>query len=46
MFYFHKGEPEQYLAAKQLMKHSWRFYKKFNIWLRRNSAPSVDNQDY
>ena len=35
MFYFHKGEPEQYLVAKQLMKNSWRFHKKYNIWLRR-----------
>lgn len=46
MFYYHKGEPEQYLAAKELMKNSWRFYKKFNIWLRRNSTPTFDGPDF
>ena len=46
MFYFHKGETEQYLAAKELMKNSWRFYKKFSIWLRRNANPTFDGPDY
>jgi len=46
MFYYHKGEPEQYLVAKELMKNSWRFYKKFNIWLRRNSTPTFDGPDF
>lgn len=46
MFYFHKGETEQYLAAKELMKNSWRFYKKFSIWLRRNANPTFDGADY
>lgn len=46
MFYYHKGEPEQYLAAKELMKNEWRFYKKFNIWLQRNSTPTFDGPDF
>lgn len=36
MFYYHKGETEQLLAAKELMNQSWGFYKKNNLWLKRN----------
>lgn len=47
MFYFHKGEIEQYLAAKELMANSWRYYDKFSIWLKRNSQATIDaNNDY
>ncbi len=47
MFYFHKGEIEQYLAAKELMSNSWRYYDKFSIWLKRNSQATIDaNNDY
>lgn len=28
------------------MKREWRFYKKFNIWLRRNSTPSFDGPEF
>ena len=47
MFYFHKGEIEQYLAAKELMANSWRYYNKFSIWLKRNSQANIDpNNEY
>ncbi len=42
MFYYHKGEPEQYLAARELMRRSWRFYKRFNIWLKRINEATLD----
>lgn len=28
------------------MKIQWRFYKKFNIWLKRNSTPSFDGPEF
>ena len=47
MFYFHKGEIEQFLAAKELMANSWRYYNKFSIWLKRNSQANIDpNNEY
>jgi hypothetical protein len=29
------------------MANSWRYYKKFNIWLKRNSQANIDpNNEY
>jgi len=33
------------LAAKELMANSWRYYKKFNIWLKRVSQATVDSSN-
>jgi len=28
------------------MQKGWRFYKKFNIWLKRSTNPTFDNNEY
>jgi CCR4-NOT transcriptional regulation complex NOT5 subunit len=45
MFYIHKGETEQFLAAKELMKRSWRYYTKFHMWIKRGTHPNFDTTD-
>ncbi|KAK9671701.1 hypothetical protein RND81_12G048600 [Saponaria officinalis] len=37
---------QQYLAAKELKKQSWRYHRKFNTWFQRHEEPKVTTDDY
>ena len=45
-FYYQQGTFQQYLAAKQLKKHSWRFHKKYMTWFQRHEEPQIAADDY
>ncbi|KAJ1434489.1 Not1 N-terminal domain, CCR4-Not complex component-domain-containing protein [Ochromonadaceae sp. CCMP2298] len=46
VFYFQQGTYQQYLAAKQLKKHSWRFHKKYMTWFQRHEEPKIATDEY
>lgn len=46
VFYFQQGTYQQYLAAKQLKKHSWRFHKKYMTWFQRHEEPKVATEEF
>ena len=45
-FYYQQGSYQQYLAAKQLKKQSWRFHKKYMTWFQRHEEPKIATDDY
>ena len=45
-FYYQQGAYQQYLSAKQLKKHSWRFHKKYMTWFQRHEEPNVTRDEY
>lgn len=46
VFYFQQGTYQQFLAARQLKKHSWRFHKKYMTWFQRHEEPKVATEEY
>ncbi|XP_074561463.1 uncharacterized protein LOC141817727 isoform X1 [Curcuma longa] len=45
-FYYQQNTPQQYLAARELKRQSWRFHKKFNTWFQRHEEPKVTNDNF
>ena len=45
-FYNQQGSYQQYLAAKELKKQSWRFHKKYMTWFQRHEEPKVTTEEY
>jgi CCR4-NOT transcription complex subunit 3 len=45
-FYYQQGSYQQYLAARQLKKHSWRFHKKYMTWFQRHEEPKMATDDF
>eukprot|EP00604_Paraphysomonas_vestita_P001568 CAMPEP_0174821954 /NCGR_PEP_ID=MMETSP1107-20130205/11622_1 /TAXON_ID=36770 /ORGANISM="Paraphysomonas vestita, Strain GFlagA" /LENGTH=850 /DNA_ID=CAMNT_0016039639 /DNA_START=216 /DNA_END=2768 /DNA_ORIENTATION=- len=45
-FYYQQGAHQQYLAARQLKKHSWRYHKKYMTWFQRHEEPKTTTSDY
>ena len=45
-FYQQQDSYQQYLAARQLKKQSWRFHKKYMTWFQRHEEPKVKTDDY
>jgi CCR4-NOT transcription complex subunit 3 len=45
-FYYQPGTYQQYLAAKQLKKHSWRFHKKYMTWFQRHEEPKIASDEF
>ena len=41
IFYYQQGTYQQYLAARELKKQSWRFHKKYMTWFQRHEEPKV-----
>ncbi|KAI4341166.1 hypothetical protein MLD38_025924 [Melastoma candidum] len=37
---------QQYLAAKELKKQSWRYHKKYHTWFQRHEEPKVATDEY
>jgi len=46
IFYFCQGTYQQYLAAKQLKKQSWRYHNKYMTWFQRHEEPKVSTDEY
>jgi CCR4-NOT transcriptional regulation complex NOT5 subunit len=46
IFYFQKGTYEQFLAARELKKKTWRYHKKYSTWFKRLEAPRVTTEEY
>lgn len=45
-FYYQQGTYQQYLAAKELKKKSWRFHKKYRTWFQRHEDPTTITDEY
>ncbi|KAI9483301.1 MAG: Not1 N-terminal domain, CCR4-Not complex component-domain-containing protein [Benjaminiella poitrasii] len=46
IFYYQQGTYQQYLAAKELKKQSWRFHKKYSTWFQRHEEPKMITEEY
>ncbi|KAI3651955.1 hypothetical protein MP228_003258 [Amoeboaphelidium protococcarum] len=46
IFYHMQGSTQQYLAAKELKKQSWRFHKKYFTWFQRHEEPRAITDEY
>ena len=46
VFYHQQGTYQQYLAARELKKQSWRFHKKYMTWFQRHDEPKVTTEEY
>eukprot|EP01084_Bolivina_argentea_P095476 171645_1 len=46
VFYFQQGTYQQYLAAKELKKQSWRYHSKYMTWFQRHEEPVVTTDEY
>ncbi|KAF9534998.1 Not1 N-terminal domain, CCR4-Not complex component-domain-containing protein [Crepidotus variabilis] len=46
VFYYQPGTYQQYLAAKELKKQSWRFHVKYLTWFQRHSEPQAITDEY
>ncbi|KAG0222574.1 general negative regulator of transcription subunit 5, partial [Actinomortierella wolfii] len=46
IFYYQQGTYQQYLAARELKKRSWRFHKKYLTWFQRHEEPKAITDDY
>ncbi|CAN4096899.1 unnamed protein product [Withania somnifera] len=45
-FYYQQNTYQQYLAAKELKKQSWRYHRKYNTWFQRHEEPAVATDDF
>ncbi|CAH9134783.1 unnamed protein product [Cuscuta epithymum] len=45
-FYYQQNTYQQYLAAKELKKQSWRYHRKYNTWFQRHEEPNIATDDY
>ena len=46
IFYYSQGSYQQFLAAKELKKQSWRFHKKYSTWFQRHEEPKMTTDEY
>merc|ERR1719231_1552608 len=46
IFYYQPGTYQQYLAARELKRKSWRFHKKYCTWFQRHEEPTVTTDEY
>lgn len=46
IFYFAQGTYQQFLAAKELKKQSWRYHKKYMTWFQRHEEPKATTDEY
>ncbi|CAG8590058.1 1457_t:CDS:10 [Paraglomus brasilianum] len=46
IFYYQQGTYQQYLAARELKKQSWRFHKKYLTWFQRHEEPKAMTDEY
>ena len=41
-----QGTYQQYLAARELKKQSWRFHKRYSTWFQRYEEPNVTTDEF
>ena len=41
-----QGTYQQYLAARELKRQSWRYHKKYLTWFQRHEEPKVTAEDF
>lgn len=46
IFYYQQGTYQQYLAAKELKRQSWRYHKKYLTWFQRHEEPKEITPEY
>ena len=46
IFYYQQGTYQQYLAARELKKQSWRYHKKYMTWFQRHEEPKITTDEY
>jgi CCR4-NOT transcription complex subunit 3 len=46
VFYYLPGTFQQFLAAKELKRQSWRFHVKYLTWFQRHSEPQAITEEY
>lgn len=46
IFYYQQKTLQQYFAARELKKQSWRFHKKYLTWFQRHEEPKAITEDY
>lgn len=46
IFYFQQGTYQQYLAAKELKKASWRYHTKYLTWFQRHEEPRLTAPEF
>lgn len=46
VFYFLPGTYQQFLAARELKRQSWRFHVKYLTWFQRHSEPQAITEEY
>ncbi|KAI9202508.1 Not1 N-terminal domain, CCR4-Not complex component-domain-containing protein [Polychytrium aggregatum] len=46
IFYYQQGTYQQYLAARELKKQSWRFHKKYLTWFQRHEEPKTITSEF
>ncbi|EJD01300.1 uncharacterized protein FOMMEDRAFT_147863 [Fomitiporia mediterranea MF3/22] len=46
VFYYLPGTYQQFLAAKELKRQSWRFHVKYLTWFQRHSEPQAITDEY
>ncbi|KAJ4823204.1 hypothetical protein Tsubulata_007557 [Turnera subulata] len=45
-FYYQQNTYQQYMAAKELKKQSWRYHRKYSTWFQRHEEPKVATDEY
>ncbi|XP_066372082.1 uncharacterized protein [Miscanthus floridulus] len=45
-FYYQQNTYQQYLAARELKKQSWRFHRRYNTWFQRHVEPQVTTDEF
>lgn len=46
LFYFQQNTYQQYLAARELKRQSWRYHTKYLTWFQRHEDPKTINPEY
>lgn len=41
-----QGTYQQYLAARELKKQSWRYHKKYTTWFQRHEEPKITTDEF
>ncbi|KAB2059047.1 hypothetical protein ES319_A11G275800v1 [Gossypium barbadense] len=45
-FYYQQNTYQQYLAAKELKKQSWRYHRKYYTWFQRHEEPKIATDEF
>eukprot|EP00759_Apiculatamorpha_spiralis_P024120 PhF_6_TR27819/c0_g1_i1/m.40577/K12580/CNOT3, NOT3; CCR4-NOT transcription complex subunit 3 len=46
IFYYQQATYQQYLAAVELKRQSWRYHKKYLTWFQRHEKPKASTDEY